>query len=82
MLSTQGLTTSQIQQTLAAKGLSAEEIYESMACAGLLKSKTELNVAESQATINKSLVTMASESNTAALTAEQFATLGLVVAEG
>lgn len=53
-----------------------------MACAGLLKSKTELNVAEAQAAINKSLSTLASNGNTAALTAEQFAALSLVVAEG
>lgn len=82
LLSTQGLSSAQIQQTLAAKGLTNEEIAQSMTEAGLLTNKTELNVAEAQAAINKTLETLASEGNTAALTAEQFAAIGLVTAEG
>lgn len=82
LLSTQGLSAAQIQQTLASKGLTNQEIYDSMAAAGLLANKTELNVAEAQAAINKTLETLASEGNTAALTAEQFAAIGLVAAEG
>lgn len=82
LLSTQGLSAAQIQQTLASKGLTNQEIYDSMVAAGLLANKTELNVAEAQAAINKTLETLASEGNTAALTAEQFAAIGLVAAEG
>lgn len=40
LLSTQGLTNAQIQQTLAAKGLSTEMQYQAMAEAGLLESST------------------------------------------
>lgn len=42
LLSTQGLTNAQIQQTLAAKGLSTEMQYQAMAEAGLLSSSTKL----------------------------------------
>lgn len=40
LLSTQGLTNAQIQQTLAAQGASTAAQYQAMAEAGLLKSST------------------------------------------
>ena len=48
LLSTQGITNSQIQQTLAVQELSTAEQYKAMVEAGLLKSQTSLTNAELQ----------------------------------
>lgn len=48
LLSTQGLNTAQIQQTLTAKGLTVEEQYQAMVEAGLLARKQKLTVAQVQ----------------------------------
>lgn len=48
LLSTQGVSNAQIQQTLALQGLSVAEQYNAMSEAGLLKSKASLTNAELQ----------------------------------
>ncbi len=51
LLSTQGLSNAQVQQTLKYKGLTTEKQYEVMLNAGLLKSKQKLTNAEVQSTL-------------------------------
>lgn len=55
LLSTQGLTNAQIQQTLAAKGLSTEMQYQAMAEAGLLATSTKLKNTELQSALTSQL---------------------------
>ena len=70
LLSTQGLTNAQIQQTLAAKGLSTEMQYQAMAEAGLLARKREMTNVELQSTI-------ASQLNSDARAEEVMSVMGL-----
>ena len=51
LMSTQGLSNAQIQQTLIAQGLSTEMQYQAMAEAGLLDRKKELIAADLKATL-------------------------------
>lgn len=74
LLSTQGLTNAQIQQTLAAKGLSTEMQYQAMAEAGLLSSSTKLT--------NKKLQSvLATQLESDAKAEEVMTSMGLTVAK-
>lgn len=55
LLSTQGLTNAQIQQTLSAKGLSTELQYQAMVEAGLLGTKQKLSNVELQSILASQL---------------------------
>ena len=55
LLSTQGVTNAQIQQTLAIKGLSVEDQYLAMQEAGLLATKQQLNNVELQSILTSQL---------------------------
>lgn len=75
ILSSQGLSTAQIQQTLAAKNLGVEETYLAMNEAGLLSSEISLTSAEAASTAQRLI-------SADVLTAEAAAELGLITAEG
>lgn len=55
LLSTQGLSNAQIQQTLAQRGLNTEQQYEAMLNAGLLKSRQKLTNVQVQSTLQSVL---------------------------
>lgn len=74
LLSTQGLTNAQIQQTLAAKGLSTEMQYQAMAEAGLLSSSTKLTNTKLQSVL-------ATQLESDAKAEEVMASMGLTVAK-
>ena len=75
ILSSQGLSTAQIQQTLAAKNLGVEETYLAMEKAGLLSSEISLTSAEAASAAQRLI-------SADVLTAEAAAELGLITAEG
>lgn len=74
LLSTQGLTNAQIQQTLAAKGLSTEMQYQAMAEAGLLSSSTKLTNTKLQSVL-------ATQLESDAKAEEVMTSMGLTVAK-
>ena len=74
LLSTQGLTNAQIQQTLAAKGLSTEMQYQAMAEAGLLSSSTKLTNTKLQSVL-------ATQLESDAKAKEVMTSMGLTVAK-
>lgn len=74
LLSTQGLTNAQIQQTLAAKGLSTEMQYQAMAEAGLLSSSTNLTNTKLQSVL-------ATQLESDAKAKEVMTSMGLTVAK-
>ena len=61
LLSTQGLSNAEIQQTLATKGLTSAQQLEAMASAGLLKAKKTMTNVELQSNIAKTLSVKISE---------------------
>lgn len=73
LLSTQGVTTAQIQQTLATRKLSTEEQYQAMQEAGLLARKKKLSNVELQSAIT-------SATNSQAKANETMKVMGLTVA--
>lgn len=74
LLSTQGLTNAQIQQTLAAKGLSTEMQYQAMTEAGLLSSSTKLTNTKLQSVL-------ATQLESDAKAEEVMTSMGLTVAK-
>lgn len=74
LLSTQGLTNAQIQQTLAAQGLSTELQYQAMAEAGLLSSSTKLTNTKLQSVL-------ATQLESDAKAEEVMTSMGLTVAK-
>lgn len=80
LLSTQGLSNAQIQQTLAAKGLTTTQQLEAMTSAGLLKTKKSLTNEELQSSIAKVLSKEMSEESAKAKAQELMQSMGLAVA--
>lgn len=81
LLSTQGLSNAQIQQTLAAKGLTTEQQLQAMVEAGLLTSKKSLTDVELKSNMVKALSVKMSKEEAEKKANELIQTMGLTVAK-